>query len=65
MEYCKKCFFYNAEYDESVQQYDDTLKLHNANEKHYCPMYDSHIPTDIINGKKKCEFHIEKDKSNL
>ena len=59
MENCKTCPFYDSEYDELRQSGDDVLVIGQEDvEKHYCRMYDHHIDPDIINGKKKCEFHI-------
>jgi hypothetical protein len=55
MKQCKSCVFYNAELDEFRQSYVDIAT--DNHEWHFCPMYDSYIPFDIIDDKKTCEFH--------
>ncbi len=60
MEYCKKCIFYDKDYDELRQSGDDVIIIgEGQEEKHYCRMYDNNIDEDIVNGKKKCEYHTE------
>ena len=60
MEYCKKCIFYDKEYDELRQNGDDTIIIgEEQEEKHYCRMYDSGIDEDIVKGKKKCDYYAE------
>ena len=60
MEYCKKCIFYDKDYDELLQSGDDILLAgEEQKEKHYCRLYDKHIDDDIVSGKKECEYHAE------
>lgn len=59
MENCKKCPFYDSEYDELLQSGEDVLVIGQEGvEKHYCRMYDHPIDPDITNGKKICKFYI-------
>ena len=60
MEYCKKCIFYDKEYDEMRQSGDDVVIVgKDQKEKHYCRMYDTAIPEKIVDGKAECEYHAE------
>ena len=55
MAYCKKCPFYNAEFDEIRNLTNDVIiEGHEYEEHHYCIMYDDHIDDYFIHGKK-CE----------
>lgn len=58
MKQCKSCVFYNAELDGFRQNYVDIAT--DNHERHFCPMYDWHIPFDIVDDKKICEFHTTK-----
>ena len=55
MNQCKSCVFYNAELDEFRQSYFDTAT--DNHERHYCSMYESHIPFDVVDDKETCEYH--------
>ena len=60
MEYCKRCIFYDKDYDEMLQSGDDVIiKGESEEEKHYCRMYESNIDDRIVKGKKKCQYHAE------
>ena len=60
MEYCKTCALYDSEYDELRRSGDDVIVIGQENtERHYCRMYDTNIPPEVVENKKRCEFHIE------
>ncbi len=62
MELCNKCLFYNPKHDELRNMWDDVSDDADMNgEKHYCSMYASYIPADIINGKKQCKYSVSKE----
>lgn len=62
MENCKKCVFYDAEFDKLRQSGDDIIFVGSKDtEKHYCRMYESCIAADILSGAAECEHHISKE----
>jgi hypothetical protein len=62
MEFCKKCCFYSSAYDELRRNFDDMQDSTIAyTEKHYCPMYNDHIPVGVLIGVSECKEFIEKD----
>lgn len=60
MALCDSCMFYDKKHDEFRQQYDDVIDGDKL-EKHYCPMYDDHIPHDIFHKGGDCPFYVKKD----
>lgn len=59
---CDSCFFYDRRYDEFCQNYDDVI-VEDADErkKHYCPMYNDHIPFAISYENGDCAYYLQKD----
>lgn len=60
MPLCNNCQFYNAEYDEELQQWDDTIKVGDETVLHHCPLYDDHIPNGIFYGLDDCKYYEPK-----
>lgn len=57
---CKKCPFYDVEYDRKKSGLDDIIvEGEEHKEHHYCPMHDKHIDDYFIHGKK-CEYEVKK-----
>lgn len=56
---CDNCVFYKKEYDSFRQNYDDIVDG-DKRTKHYCPMYDDHIPHGIFYNGDDCPFHEAK-----
>jgi hypothetical protein len=59
LEQCNKCVFYDKDHDELRRSGDDIKIPNTPAEKHYCRMYESFIPNDVVTDKKKCEFYIK------
>ena len=60
MENCKRCIFYDKEYDELKQSWDDKVIIGQEQQtKHYCRMYDDPINPDIYTGKTPCEYLLK------
>ena len=56
MESCKTCILYSEEFDDLHRDFNDV-----GNEtEHFCPMYEDNIPDGVFDGKKSCDFHIDK-----
>lgn len=59
MESCKTCLLYSEHYDNLHRDYNDV-----GNEsEHFCSMYQDHMPDGVFDGKKPCEFYMEKGES--
>jgi hypothetical protein len=55
---CKKCPFYDSEYDELRQSGNDTIiEGQEHKEHHFCIMHEGHIDDYFIH-KKKCEYEV-------
>lgn len=61
MPQCEKCAFYNQEYDETLQEYDDTIIIGDDRERHHCTMYDDIIPPDVWYNGGDCQFFFDKE----
>lgn len=56
MESCKTCLLYSEKFDDLHRDFNDV-----GNEtEHFCPMYEDNIPDGVFDGKKSCDFHIDK-----
>ena len=56
MESCKTCLLYSEHYDNLHRDYNDV-----GNEsEHFCSMYQDHMPDGVFDGKKPCEFYMDK-----
>lgn len=61
MALCDTCAYYRAEYNEFRRDYEDSVSdADKGPEKHYCPMYDDHIPDDIYRDGADCPFYAKK-----
>lgn len=53
---CKKCPFYDSEYDSMKNKMNDVIiEGEEHKEHHYCIMYENHIDDYFIHGEK-CEY---------
>lgn len=59
MEYCKYCLIYSSLYDEQRQLSDDTNQAGTI--RHFCKMFDEHIPAGIFSGASACPFFCAKE----
>ena len=58
---CSNCEFYNKQEDQFRQQFVDILRIgEDEPQQHFCPMYDSHIPTEIYYDGGKCKYYTKK-----
>ena len=58
MALCDSCQNYDKSYDEFRQNYDDVI-IENGDkrQKHYCNMYDDHIPFGIFYENENCVYY--------
>lgn len=62
MALCDSCEFYNGSYDKFHQNYDDVVEENaDKRKKHYCPMYDDHIPFTIYYENGDCPYYLQND----
>ena len=60
MALCDNCKNYKKEYDEFRQSFDDVIDG-DKQEKHFCTMYDDHIPHNIFYKGSDCPYYLPKD----
>lgn len=59
MALCDNCMFLTKNHDEFRQMFDDTIVIDgDERQKHYCPMYNDHIPFDIFYENADCPYYI-------
>lgn len=55
---CKKCPFYDEEYDSMKIRMNDVIIEGEENEEHhFCVMHENHIDDYFVHGKK-CEYEV-------
>ncbi len=55
---CKKCPFYDEDYDSMKNRMNDVIiEGEEYEEHHFCMMHDNHIDDYFIHGKK-CEYEV-------
>lgn len=63
MALCDSCVFYDRSDDEFRQNFDDVIaEDEDEREKHYCPMYNDHIPFAISHENEDCEYYLKRHK---
>lgn len=55
---CEKCRHYSKTIDDLNRSFNDVGNVNN----HYCMMWNDAIPDGIYDGKKDCEFWMDKEK---
>ena len=60
MALCDTCAFFSESFDEFRQKFDDVIDG-DKQEKHFCTMYDDHIPHNIYHKNGDCPFYLPKD----
>ncbi len=64
MALCDSCLHYRKGFDKLGQIHDDVVieTDNDKRQKHFCPMYDDHIPNDIYYDNADCEFYMNKNR---
>ena len=58
---CRKCLFYNAQFDKIRRERDDVIVIgEGEQDRHYCDIYVP-IPPGVFEGKENCESFVNED----
>ena len=60
---CRKCLFYNAQFDEMRRERDDVVVIGQGEpDRHYCDLF-TPIPPGVFEGEVDCESFVNADEN--